>query len=101
MKLRELSKITGVAERQVRYLISEDFVPPPRDGRANADYGDDHVEAISRYTRLRDLGFPPPRQSSFSCKPGRVRVPLSRLHPASPSSLTPMSSAMAPIQPCS
>jgi DNA-binding transcriptional MerR regulator len=59
MKLRELSKITGVAERQVRYLISEDFVPPPRGGRANADYGDDHVEAIRRYTRLRDLGFPP------------------------------------------
>jgi MerR family copper efflux transcriptional regulator len=48
-----------VAERQVRYLIAEGFIPAPRGGRANADYGDEHVEAIGRYTRLRDLGFPP------------------------------------------
>jgi len=34
-------------------------VPAPRGGRANADYGDDHVAAIRRYVRLRDLGFPP------------------------------------------
>ena len=32
---------------------------PPRGGRANAEYGDDHVVAIERYARLRDLGFPP------------------------------------------
>jgi DNA-binding transcriptional MerR regulator len=59
MNLRELTRVTGVAERQVRYLIAEDFVPPPRGSRANADYGDDHVDAIRRYTRLRGLGFPP------------------------------------------
>jgi len=59
MRMRELTDLTGVAERQVRYLISEGFVPPPRGGRATADYGDDHVAAIRRYTRLRDLGFPP------------------------------------------
>jgi len=59
MHIRELTALTGVAERQVRYLIAEGFVPPPRGGRATADYGDDHVEAIRRYTRLRDLGFPP------------------------------------------
>lgn len=59
MHIRELTAQLGIAERQVRYLIAEGFVPPPRGGRANADYGDDHVEAIRRYTRLRDLGFPP------------------------------------------
>src|SRR5712691_264522 len=59
MHIRELTAHTGVAERQVRYLIAEGFVPPPRGGRANADYGDDHVAAIGRYTRLRELGFPP------------------------------------------
>ncbi|MDG4601232.1 MAG: helix-turn-helix domain-containing protein [Defluviicoccus sp.] len=59
MHIRELTARTGIAERQVRYLIAEGFIPPPRGGRANADYGDDHVAAIERYTRLRELGFPP------------------------------------------
>jgi MerR family transcriptional regulator, copper efflux regulator len=59
MNIHELVERTGVAERQVRYLIAEGFLAPPRGGRANADYGDDHVAAIGRYARLRDLGFPP------------------------------------------
>jgi MerR family transcriptional regulator, copper efflux regulator len=59
MHIRELAARTGVAERQIRYLIAEGFIPPPRGGRANADYGEDHVAAIDRYARLRDLGFPP------------------------------------------
>ena len=59
MRMRELIERTGVVERQVRYLIAEGFIPAPRGGRANADYSDDHVEAIRRYVRLRDLGFPP------------------------------------------
>jgi DNA-binding transcriptional MerR regulator len=59
MHIRDLIARTGAAERQVRYLIAEGFVPPPHGGRANADYGDDHVAAIQRYTRLREIGFPP------------------------------------------
>ena len=59
MNIRELAAQTGVAERQIRYLIAEGFMPGPRGGRSNADYGDDHAAAIRRYTRLRDVGFPP------------------------------------------
>lgn len=59
LRLKELMERTGAAERQIRYLISEGFVPPPRGGRANADYGEDHVEAVTRYARLKELGFPP------------------------------------------
>ena len=59
MNIRELTVRTGLAERQIRYLIAEGFIPAPRGGRANADYDEDHVAAITRYTRLRDLGFPP------------------------------------------
>src|SRR5262245_44427543 len=59
MNIRELIALTGIADRQIRYLIAEGIVPPPRGGRSNADYGDDHVAAIRRYTRLRELGFPP------------------------------------------
>jgi DNA-binding transcriptional MerR regulator len=54
-----LIELTAIPQRQVRYLIAEGFVPPPRGGRATADYGEDHVAAIRRYARLRDLGFPP------------------------------------------
>ena len=59
MHIRDLAARTGVTERQVRYLIAEGFVPAPRGGRARADYGEDHVAAVLRYGRLRDLGFPP------------------------------------------
>lgn len=59
MNIRDLIRLTAIPERQVRYLIAEGFVPPPRGGRATADYGEDHVAAIRRYARLRDLGFPP------------------------------------------
>src|SRR5882724_499183 len=59
MKIGELAALTGVAERQIRFLIAEGFIPAPHGGRANADYGDEHVEAIGRYTRLHELGFPP------------------------------------------
>lgn len=59
MNIRALTARTGLAERQVRYLVAEGFMPPPRGGRANADYGEEHLAAIRRYQRLRELGFPP------------------------------------------
>ncbi len=59
MNIRELAKLTGTPERQIRYMIAEGFVPPPQGGRAYADYGDGHVAAIRRYLKLRQQGFPP------------------------------------------
>jgi MerR family transcriptional regulator, copper efflux regulator len=59
MNIRDLSSRTGTPERQIRYMIAEGFVPPPRGGRAHADYGDDHVAAIRRYNTLRRRGLPP------------------------------------------
>ncbi len=59
MKLRELSERMGIAPRQVRYLIAEAFIPPPSGGRAHAEYGEEHVTAIERYVRLKQLGFTP------------------------------------------
>ena len=59
MHIRELVARTGISERQVRYLIAEGFMPPPTGGRAMADYGEAHVEAVQRYQSLRELGFPP------------------------------------------
>ena len=35
-------------------------MPAPTGGRAHADYGEEHMTAIGRYLRLKELGFPPP-----------------------------------------
>lgn len=59
MKFDELVTATGVAPRQIRYLIAEGFVPPPTGGRTYATYGQTHLTAVTRYERLRHLGFPP------------------------------------------
>jgi DNA-binding transcriptional MerR regulator len=59
MTIGELAALTGVAARQIRYLIAEGFIPPPAGGRARATYGEDHAAGIRRYMRLRDCGFPP------------------------------------------
>ncbi len=59
MKLSELLSRTGITARQVRYLISKKLIPPHTGGRAHASYGDDHIKAIERYLRLKELGFSP------------------------------------------
>jgi DNA-binding transcriptional MerR regulator len=59
VNIRELTQLTGIAERQIRYLVAERFMLPPTGGRAHATYGEEHVAAIRRYTKLRELGFPP------------------------------------------
>lgn len=57
MNIHDLTTLTGVTARQVRYLVSEGIIPAPRGGRSNADYGDDHVAGIQRYRSLQDAGF--------------------------------------------
>jgi len=46
-----------VTARFVRFLVAEGVIPPPRGGRANADYGEDHLSGIRRYLSLRGLGL--------------------------------------------
>jgi MerR family transcriptional regulator, copper efflux regulator len=76
MNLRELTSLTGIAERQIRYLIAEGFVDPPRGGRAHADYGEDHVAAIRRYAVLRDAGLPPAAIRLLLTNGGSVPFPV-------------------------
>lgn len=59
LKFDDLVRTTGTTPRQIRYLISQGFVPPPTGGRTYAAYSGAHVAAIRRYDRLRSLGFPP------------------------------------------
>jgi DNA-binding transcriptional MerR regulator len=59
VRLDELAERTGLAARQVRYLISEDLVPHAGGTRANPSYDQRHVDAIERYKALRDDGHRP------------------------------------------
>lgn len=59
MTLRELTAKTGLTPRQIRFLIAEGFCPGPGGGRKFAQYGEEHLKAIRRHQRLRELGFPP------------------------------------------
>lgn len=59
LKFDDVVQVTGVKPRQIRFLIAEGFVPPPTGGRTYATYTYVHVDAIRRYERLRELGFPP------------------------------------------
>lgn len=76
MTLRELALLTGVAERQIRYLIAEGFVPPPTGGRAHADYGGDHVAAIERYGAFKRTGLPPAAIKVLLTDGGSVPFPV-------------------------
>ena len=78
MRIKELIERTGTAERQIRYLISEGFVPPPSGGRANADYAETHVEAIVRFNRLKELGFPPAAIRILLHATAGIPFPISR-----------------------
>ena len=59
MDIHAFTSLVGETPRQIRFLIAEGFIPPPRGGRATAEYGDDHAAAIRRYQRLREQGIAP------------------------------------------
>jgi hypothetical protein len=53
-------------------------VPPPSGGRANADYAETHVEAIVRFNRLKELGFPPAAIRILLHATAGIPFPISR-----------------------
>ena len=67
-----------VTPRFVRFLIAEAVIPPPRGGRAHAEYGEDHFGGIRRYLRLRELGLSASRVKEIvaNSAAGGVPVPL-------------------------
>ena len=59
MNIRELEEKTGYSARQIRFLISEGFMPSPEGSRTKPDYTDQHIEAIQRYQVAREAGLTP------------------------------------------
>lgn len=77
MKLTDLiDRIPGLTPRQVRFLVAEGFVPPPRGGRQHADYGEDHVAAIRQYQELREAGLPPAAIRVVLTSQGGIPLPV-------------------------
>lgn len=76
MKIHELAARAGTVERQIRYMIAEGFVPPPRGPRSQPDYGSDHLAAVRRYLALRRLGLPPAAIKVLDAGGGAVAVPI-------------------------
>lgn len=67
-----------VTARFVRFLVAEGVIPAPRGGRANADYGNDHVSGVRRYLQLRDLGLSAARTKEIvgGTAAGGIPVPI-------------------------
>jgi DNA-binding transcriptional MerR regulator len=59
MDIKELANRAAMPVRNIRYLITEGFVDRPNldQGRANATYGERHLEQIRLYQTLRDAGL--------------------------------------------
>ncbi|WP_018183098.1 MerR family transcriptional regulator [Kaistia granuli] len=65
-----------VTARFVRFLVAEGVIPPPRGGRANADYGADHLNGIRRYLSLRGLGLSAARVKEIVAGAADIGIPV-------------------------
>lgn len=75
MDIHEFSKTIGETPRQIRFLVSEGFIPPPTGGRARARYGEEHLNAVRRYRRLREQ-YSPQQIKVMTINSSSLRLPL-------------------------
>jgi DNA-binding transcriptional MerR regulator len=58
MKIGELSRLTGVSVRALRYYEEEGLIRPTRGSNGYRDFGDAAVEAVRQIRGLIDCGLP-------------------------------------------
>jgi MerR family copper efflux transcriptional regulator len=75
MDIHEFSKTIGETPRQIRFLVSEGFIPPPTGGRARARYGEEHLNAVRRYRWLREQ-YSPQQIKVMAVSSSSLRLPL-------------------------
>ena len=56
-KLSELSELSGVPERTIRYYISKDLLPGPNRG-SKSRYSDEHLARLRVIRKLQDVPLP-------------------------------------------
>nr|WP_198370634.1 MerR family transcriptional regulator [Roseomonas rosulenta] len=76
MDIHAFTALVGETPRQIRFLISEGFMPPPTGGRARAQYGIEHVEAVRRYRWLRERFAPAQIKVMMTTVGNALRLPV-------------------------
>lgn len=76
MDIHELTALVGETPRHIRFLIAEGFMPPPTGGRARAQYGAEHIEAVRRYRWLRERFSPSQIKVMMSAGSDGLRMPV-------------------------
>ena len=55
--LKELSQISGVKPRTIRFYISKNLLPPPVKRGRNSIYSEEHVKRLEEIKRLKEEGL--------------------------------------------
>lgn len=76
MDIHAFTALVGETPRQIRFLIAEGFMPPPTGGRAKAQYGVEHVEAVRRYRWLRERFSPAQIKVMMTATSEGLRLPV-------------------------
>jgi DNA-binding transcriptional MerR regulator len=76
MDIHEFTALVGETPRQIRFLIAEKFMPSPTGGRAHAQYGPEHVEAVHRYRQLRSRYSPAQIKLMMSAYSPKLLLPV-------------------------
>lgn len=76
MDIHAFTALVGETPRQIRFLIAEGFMPPPTGGRARAQYGPEHVEAVRRYRWLRQRFSPAQIKVMMAAAADGLRLPV-------------------------
>ena len=62
--IHELSRMTGITPRTIRYYVQERLLPPPEGSTRAARYGDVHVTTLRLIAQMRLEGLPLDRIAS-------------------------------------
>jgi DNA-binding transcriptional MerR regulator len=76
MDIHEFTTLVGETPRQIRFLVAQKFIPPPTGGRAHAQYGPEHVEAVRRYRQLRSRYSPAQIKLLMSSDSPKLLLPV-------------------------
>ena len=66
--MEELSRLTGISRRTIRYYIQRELVSPPEGEKRGSFYTHDHLEQLLRVKRLTEKHIPLAEIPSFDDK---------------------------------
>jgi len=76
MDIHDFTALVGETPRQIRFLVAEGFIPSPTGGRARAQYGAEHAEAVRRYRWLREQYAPQQIKLLMKAHSPMLRLPV-------------------------